>query len=337
MVKRSIGMWMVVLVVSMCGAAAGESEAMLAQMTPEQRHAFAEKGEPSVQLDLGFMYDNGRYGVEQDFEQAVFWYRKAAERGHPVAQFILGTKYMAGTGVGQDLVQAAQWLEKAGEQGVVEAQGILVSMYLNGTGVPRDHAQAMKWLDKIKDRAEQGEIAASQMLGNIYFNGTGVLQDFTEALRWYIKAAAQGHTEMKELLKTVREDEEFLEALFYRDDPELFREYIEVSGVDINSELLEDGGPGFAHLAIHYNALKVLKEICKQKGVDLDAMWSGIGKRDWETPLGFATGNRNIEAMRILLENGANPDGARRSHPSLLAVTMGFDEGVRLILEYQDR
>ena len=35
------------------------------------------------------MYDKGR-GVEQDDEQAVFWYRKAAEQGNARAQCNLG-------------------------------------------------------------------------------------------------------------------------------------------------------------------------------------------------------------------------------------------------------
>ena len=42
--------------------------------------------------NLGRMYANGR-GVEQDDEQAVFWYRKAAEQGHASAQFNLGWMY----------------------------------------------------------------------------------------------------------------------------------------------------------------------------------------------------------------------------------------------------
>ena len=39
----------------------------------------------TAQFNLGKMYANGRR-VEQDDEQAVFWYRKAAEQGYAEAQ-----------------------------------------------------------------------------------------------------------------------------------------------------------------------------------------------------------------------------------------------------------
>ena len=54
-----------------------------------------------AQCNLGWMYANGR-GVAQDDEQAVFWYRKAAEQGNAIAQFNLGKMYENGHGVEQD-------------------------------------------------------------------------------------------------------------------------------------------------------------------------------------------------------------------------------------------
>ena len=51
-----------------------------------------------AQLYLGTMYDLGE-GVQEDNEQAIFWYTKAAERGLVEAQFYLGTMYDFGDGV----------------------------------------------------------------------------------------------------------------------------------------------------------------------------------------------------------------------------------------------
>ena len=36
--------------------------------------------------------------------EAVWWFTKAAERGHPQAQYIVGTSYVAGVGVTRDFV-----------------------------------------------------------------------------------------------------------------------------------------------------------------------------------------------------------------------------------------
>lgn len=45
---------------------------------------FAEQGDAQAQFNLGTCYANG-YGVPQDISEAVKWWRKAAEQGHPEA------------------------------------------------------------------------------------------------------------------------------------------------------------------------------------------------------------------------------------------------------------
>jgi len=46
-------------------------------------------------------------GVAKDAEQAVSWYRRAAEAGHADAQFNLGVCYSNGDGVAKDAEQAS--------------------------------------------------------------------------------------------------------------------------------------------------------------------------------------------------------------------------------------
>jgi TPR repeat protein len=58
------------------------------------------------------MYDDG-LGVPQDYEQAVAWYRKAADQGYSVSQYNLGVMYAQGQGVQQDYVQAHMWFNLA--------------------------------------------------------------------------------------------------------------------------------------------------------------------------------------------------------------------------------
>ena len=52
----------------------------------------AEQGFASAQFSLGLSYYKGT-GVAQDAEQAVEWFRKAAEQGDDVAQYNLGVLY----------------------------------------------------------------------------------------------------------------------------------------------------------------------------------------------------------------------------------------------------
>ena len=54
-----------------------------------------------AQSNLGLAYRTGQ-GVTQDFQEALKWYRLAAEQGYAVAQANLGLMYMEGTGALQD-------------------------------------------------------------------------------------------------------------------------------------------------------------------------------------------------------------------------------------------
>ncbi len=54
--------------------------------------------------------------------EAVRWYRKAAERGHAVAQKNGGACYDKGTGVAQGNAGAARWYRKAADEGNGAAQ-----------------------------------------------------------------------------------------------------------------------------------------------------------------------------------------------------------------------
>jgi TPR repeat protein len=106
----------------------------------------AERGRPNAQFIVGEMYSAGQ-GTPHDETEATKWYRKAAEQGHPEAQYKLGTAYFNGTGVPKDNVEVLKWWRASAEQGFAEAQFILAVMYLNGKIVPEDDMEAYKWLN----------------------------------------------------------------------------------------------------------------------------------------------------------------------------------------------
>jgi tetratricopeptide (TPR) repeat protein len=58
-----------------------------------------------------------KYFEQDNYAEAVKWYRKAAEQGHAEAQYALGYSYQYGHGVAQDDEEAANWYRKATEQG----------------------------------------------------------------------------------------------------------------------------------------------------------------------------------------------------------------------------
>jgi len=62
------------------------------------------------------MYEQG-LSVPQDYALAALWYRRAADQGSKVAQWLLGTMYQTGYGVQQDYVQAHMWYNLSAARG----------------------------------------------------------------------------------------------------------------------------------------------------------------------------------------------------------------------------
>jgi len=137
------------------------------------------------------------YYLKDNYSQAAYWYRKAAEQGNANAQHNLGNCYYYGKGVEQDYTQAVYLYRKAAEQGNSDAQNALGYCYYNGEGVERDYSQAVYWFRKA---AEQGHGEAQYFLGRCYEKGKGVEQNDSLANYWYKKAEESGYTNLGEAL-----------------------------------------------------------------------------------------------------------------------------------------
>jgi tetratricopeptide (TPR) repeat protein len=85
-------------------------------------------------------------GVPQNYDQAIFWYRKAVDLGHPGAEYSLGSLYANGQGVPQDYSQAAHLYREAAEQDDAEAQYSLAILLHSGQGLPVDKSEAYFWM-----------------------------------------------------------------------------------------------------------------------------------------------------------------------------------------------
>ncbi|WP_051908530.1 tetratricopeptide repeat protein [Candidatus Odyssella acanthamoebae] len=173
----------------------GLSESNICQdsISPEliQLKEKAGKNDPQAQFEMGQCYLFGK-GVDKDLNQAVEWYRKAAENNYAAAQYNLGQCYLFGKGVDKDLNQAVEWYRKAAENNHAAAQYNLGQCYLFGKGVDKDLNQAVEWYRKA---AEQNHAAAQYSLGWCYDHSIGVERDPREAVEWYRKAAEQNYAE----------------------------------------------------------------------------------------------------------------------------------------------
>ena len=55
-------------------------------------------------------------GIQQNYDRAFYWYKKAADQGTAVAQYTIGTMHEKGQGVVRSQIEAVQWYRKASAQ-----------------------------------------------------------------------------------------------------------------------------------------------------------------------------------------------------------------------------
>lgn len=148
-----------------------------------------DAGNVEIAFKIGVMYNKG-LGVAKNFDEALKWYRKAAERGYAPAQRNLAIMYDTGSGCAENDAEALKWYRKAAEQGDAEAQSNLGAMYHMGLGCEKNYHEAAKWYRKA---AEQGNAMAQANFGAFLADGKGVQKDVYEAVKWYRKSAEQGN------------------------------------------------------------------------------------------------------------------------------------------------
>ncbi len=148
---------------------------------------------------MGWFYDTGR-AVKADPAKAAAYYRQAAEKGEPHAQWRYGVMLDTPEGVPLDSVEAMRWFRKSATQGFGNAYVSMGVMYSGGRGVTRDYAKA---LDCYRQGAKLHNVHAFNEIGIVYLNGEGVPPDKIEAAAYFIIAATSGDKRAQENLQTL--------------------------------------------------------------------------------------------------------------------------------------
>ena len=120
-----------------------------------------QAGDADVAFTMGNRYDRGE-GVDQDFKEAMKWYRLSADHGNPKAQVNIGFLYKEGKGVPQDHAEAFRWYRLAADQGLPRGQAAVGVAYATGEGILQDYSAAVDWCRKA---AKQGDESGQGCLG----------------------------------------------------------------------------------------------------------------------------------------------------------------------------
>ena len=156
----------------------------------------AKVGDSDAQMELARRYFVGQ-GLEQNFQHAFVWFRRAAEQDAVQAQTVLGFMYANGLGTNNNEIKACLWFRRAAEQGDHDAQFRLGLCYYAGFGVEQDFELAIYWLSLSEN---QGNSNSQYLLGFMYQQGEGVSASLNDAILWYRKAAANGNRSAAEEL-----------------------------------------------------------------------------------------------------------------------------------------
>ncbi len=139
----------------------------------------ANKGNVSAMTKLGQCYEYGDTILIQDINIAKKWFKKAAEKEHPIAMYEYGL-YLS------KVAERDLWHQKAFETGDLYVLGY---MYYYGHYVEQNNEKC------IKNFLKSNDSSALYMLGNFYQYGfKGVDMDLKEAFKYYLKSANMGYS-----------------------------------------------------------------------------------------------------------------------------------------------
>lgn len=110
----------------------------------------AELGNAAAQYNVAMMYANGET-VNVDYQQAAYWFGKAAAQEFPPALYRLGEMHYFGRGgLTRNLQRALGLFQAAAQRGDSDAQVNLAVLYGTGEGVTLDTGLARHWLGQAR-------------------------------------------------------------------------------------------------------------------------------------------------------------------------------------------
>ena len=112
----------------------------------ESAQRLAVAGDLGSQRDLGEMYSAGRV-VQQDFYRSQYWYRTAADKNFPDAQYNLGFLYYLGKGVPKNYIEALKWFILAENQ---------------------KHSYAAYWRKECESKMSSSDILEAKRLASVW-------------------------------------------------------------------------------------------------------------------------------------------------------------------------
>lgn len=160
----------------------------------------AEGGQPDAWSDVGRCYFEG-IGTTEDAVYAVECFQKGIAIGDIDSYNRMGKAYYMGKGVSKDYEKAFQMFSYAYEKGSKWGVFYLGECCFEGWGTPQDYGRARMYLEQV----DWNNTNAFYMLGYIYGRGLGVSADIPKAVDFLRRAGdnARAKEELRNYKKTL--------------------------------------------------------------------------------------------------------------------------------------
>ena len=165
-------------------------------------HKNAEQCDTQAQYELALSYRR-----EGKYDEAVSWFKRAAENGYVKAQFELGMLYKKDNEISKNLDQAVYWFRKAADQGIAKAHYELV-------GKGNELNYGISWL---MENADQQNAESQYYLGLCYMRGNGITENKELAISWFEKAIVNGSINAQSAIGfiDIEENQKFVKNSIY--------------------------------------------------------------------------------------------------------------------------
>lgn len=152
---------------------------------------YANQGNIHAQVMLGTLYRKGE-GVVTDPMKALNWYTLAASQQDSYAMNMIGEMFLRGGTPRRDYASAVYYFRKAAEKGLKQAKLNLCSMYYLDSDLAIDYGKAV---ERLHVQAHAANPLAPYEMAQMYMDGMAPdshVQDYGKAVRWFRMAAQQG-------------------------------------------------------------------------------------------------------------------------------------------------
>ena len=174
----------------------------------------ADAGNADAAFDWAWCLEKG-IGTEENIEEAVKYYRQAAEYGDSLAMQNLGFYYWPyfRNAANTDITQSIEWFTKAAHEGEAKSWFALGRIYGVGNEIEQDVDKAFQC---YKNAADGGCEDAYIYAGMHYLYGIGTEADPRQAIKWMTFAVEAGYPRAAEYLYEYCYKEEHPDSSRYR-------------------------------------------------------------------------------------------------------------------------